>query len=356
MLVPTTSTSCTTAETVRPEFVIPEATTPIAPFRCRRILDLEFRADDVEFRLDQCERGWIRDSARIKRLEEHLGMSSTKIDHIVNQRVTAAIEAIVFYETKIRMARDLMNQDCNNGKRVGHMIKNCRTSVPATTQSAPVANQKPKITYFGHGAQGHFMSYVIWIDQHIGNIHGHHESVRKSYPDKFVIVFIDNILIYSWNEKEHEEHLLILEFFKKEELYAKFSKCDFWLSKVNFLRHVIDSESIHDDPAKVESIKDWASPKTPTFRRSFDAKREDKFVIVFIDNILIYSWNEKEHEEHLLILEFLKKEELYAKFSKCDFWLSKVNFLGHVIDSESIHDDPAKVESIKDWTSPKTAT
>nr|GFA59603.1 hypothetical protein [Tanacetum cinerariifolium] len=85
MLVPTTSTSCTTAETVRPEFVIPEATTPIAPFRCRRLIeaprwafardDLEFRADDVEFRLDQCERGWIRDSARIKRLEEHLGPS-----------------------------------------------------------------------------------------------------------------------------------------------------------------------------------------------------------------------------------------------------------------------------------------
>ncbi|GJW41802.1 putative reverse transcriptase domain-containing protein [Tanacetum coccineum] len=66
---------------------------------------------------------------------------------------------------------------------------------------------------------------------------------------------------------------------------------------------------------------------------------------------------ESEHEEHLKqILELLKKEELYAKFSKCEFWIPKVQFLGHVIDSEGIHVDPAKIESIKDWTSPKSPT
>ncbi|GJT74470.1 putative reverse transcriptase domain-containing protein [Tanacetum coccineum] len=65
----------------------------------------------------------------------------------------------------------------------------------------------------------------------------------------------------------------------------------------------------------------------------------------------------KEHEGHLkLILKLLKEEELYAKFSKCEFWLSKVQFLGHVIDSEGIHVDPAKIEAIKDWTSPKPPT
>ncbi|GJV49708.1 reverse transcriptase domain-containing protein [Tanacetum coccineum] len=89
--------------------------------------------------------------------------------------------------------------------------------------------------------------------------------VCKPYLDRFVIVFIDDILIYSKSRKEHEGHLkLILKLLKEEELYAKFSKCEFWLSKVQFFGHVIDSEGIHVDPAKIESIKDWASPKTPT--------------------------------------------------------------------------------------------
>ncbi|GJV13685.1 putative reverse transcriptase domain-containing protein [Tanacetum coccineum] len=94
--------------------------------------------------------------------------------------------------------------------------------------------------------------------------------VCKPYLDKFVIVFIDDILIYSKDEKEHEEHLkAILELLKKEQLYAKFSKCEFWIPKVQFLGHVIDSRGIHVDPAKIESIKDWASPKTPTEIRQF---------------------------------------------------------------------------------------
>ncbi|GJV56907.1 putative reverse transcriptase domain-containing protein [Tanacetum coccineum] len=94
--------------------------------------------------------------------------------------------------------------------------------------------------------------------------------VCKPYLDKFVIVFIDDILICSHNEKEHEEHLkTILELLKKEELYAKFSKCEFWINMVKFLGHVIDSSGIHVDPAKIEAVKNWASPTTPSEIRQF---------------------------------------------------------------------------------------
>nr|GEZ62857.1 retrotransposon protein, putative, Ty3-gypsy subclass [Tanacetum cinerariifolium] len=94
--------------------------------------------------------------------------------------------------------------------------------------------------------------------------------VCKPYLDKFVIVFIDDILICSKDEKEHEEHLkAILELLKKEKLHAKFSKCEFWIPKVQFLGHVIDSQGIHVDPAKTESVKDWVSPKSPTEIRQF---------------------------------------------------------------------------------------
>ncbi|GJX09045.1 putative nucleotidyltransferase, ribonuclease H [Tanacetum coccineum] len=89
--------------------------------------------------------------------------------------------------------------------------------------------------------------------------------VCKPYLDKFMIVFIDDILIYSRNKKEHEGRLkTILELLKKEELYAKFSKCEFWINTVKFLGHVIDSSGIHVDPAKIEAVKNWASPTTPS--------------------------------------------------------------------------------------------
>ncbi|GJY18831.1 putative reverse transcriptase domain-containing protein [Tanacetum coccineum] len=94
--------------------------------------------------------------------------------------------------------------------------------------------------------------------------------VCKSYLDKFVIVFIDDILIYSKKKEEQEEHLkIILELLKKEQLYGKFLKCDFWLESVKFLGHVIDRNGVHVDPAKIEAFRNWDAPITPTEVRQF---------------------------------------------------------------------------------------
>nr|GFA45282.1 putative reverse transcriptase domain-containing protein [Tanacetum cinerariifolium] len=95
---------------------------------------------------------------------------------------------------------------------------------------------------------------------------GYHQlRVCKTFLDKFMIVFIDDILIYSKNKEEHEEHIrIILELLQKEKLYVKFSKCKFWLDSVKFLGHVINSQGVYVDPTKVEAIKSWTALKSPT--------------------------------------------------------------------------------------------
>ncbi|GJS28734.1 putative reverse transcriptase domain-containing protein [Tanacetum coccineum] len=90
------------------------------------------------------------------------------------------------------------------------------------------------------------------------------------YLDKFMIMFIDDILIYSRTREEHEMHRgLVLELLKKEKPYAKFSKCEFWLQEVQFLGHAINGDGIHVDPSKIEAVKNWEAPRTPSEVCSF---------------------------------------------------------------------------------------
>ncbi|GJT33093.1 putative reverse transcriptase domain-containing protein [Tanacetum coccineum] len=84
--------------------------------------------------------------------------------------------------------------------------------------------------------------------------------VYKPYLDKFVSVFIYDILFYSKSKEDHKIHLkIVLELLKKEKLFAKYSKCEFWLQKVHFLGHVVNSNSIHVDPSKIDAVKELES-------------------------------------------------------------------------------------------------
>nr|GEU60548.1 hypothetical protein [Tanacetum cinerariifolium] len=165
------------------------------------------------------------------------------------------------------------------------------------------------------------------------------------------------------NEKEHEEHLkAILELLKKEELYAKFSKCEFWIPKVQFLGHIIDSRGIHVDPTKIESIKDWASPKIPAEIRQFlglaGYYRSENFVVycdashkglgvVFIqrDRVITYASRQlKIHEKNYttydlelgLVVFALKIWRHYLYGTKCTVFIDDKS-LQHIFDQRELN-------------------
>ena len=94
--------------------------------------------------------------------------------------------------------------------------------------------------------------------------------VFRPYLDQFVVVFIDDILVYSRDEQEHEQHLkIVLQTLREKKLYAKLSKCDFWLKEVSFLGHIVSVEGIRVDPTKIEVVINWKPPRSVTKVRSF---------------------------------------------------------------------------------------
>ncbi|KAJ0752693.1 putative nucleotidyltransferase, Ribonuclease H [Helianthus annuus] len=140
--------------------------------------------------------------------------------------------------------------------------------------------------------------------------------VFHQFLDKFVIVFIDDILVYSKSREEHEAHLhVVLGTLRHEKLYAKFSKCDFWLSQLSFLGHVISAEGIMVDPTKVEAITKWPRPTSVTEIRSFLGlagyyrRFVERFSLIALPLTKLlrkgvkYSWNEEQEKS----FEELKK-------------------------------------------------
>ncbi|GJW84140.1 putative reverse transcriptase domain-containing protein [Tanacetum coccineum] len=142
--------------------------------------------------------------------------------------------------------------------------------------------------------------------------------VYKDYLHKFFIVFIDDILIYSKSKEEHEVHLkIILELLGKEKLYAKFTKCEFWLQEVQFLRHVVNNNGIHVEPSKIESVKNWKTPESPTEIHSFlglagyyrrfieNFSKIAKPLTLLTQNNKKYEWGDKQEEAFHILNEKL---------------------------------------------------
>ncbi|XP_071905696.1 uncharacterized protein [Coffea arabica] len=114
------------------------------------------------------------------------------------------------------------------------------------------------------GAQG-FLAFLINAPSDQVKLEDVQVRVFKKYLDQFVVVFIDDILIYSKTREEHVKHLeIVLQILREHKLYAKFSKCEFWLDEISFLGHKVSKDGIAVDPAKVEAVMNWKQPETPT--------------------------------------------------------------------------------------------
>ncbi|KAL0446053.1 UNVERIFIED_CONTAM: putative mitochondrial protein [Sesamum latifolium] len=181
---------------------------------------------------------------------------------------------------------------CFRCRQTGHKVSDCpqsdlRAKAPVPRPPNPTPSQRPK----GNLAKGNAMVFAMTQAEAANAedvVTGYHQlrikaddiaknpfmdlmnRVFKPYLDRFVVVFIDDILVYSATDKMHEEHLrIVLQTLRKKQRYTKFSKCEFWLKSIAFLGHVITKEGISVDPRKVEAIVDWPKPTNVTEIMSF---------------------------------------------------------------------------------------
>ncbi|GJR93957.1 putative reverse transcriptase domain-containing protein [Tanacetum coccineum] len=219
-----------------------------------------------------------------------------------------------------------------------HQIRVQEEDIPKNVFRTRYGHYEFQVMLFGlTNAPAVFMDLMNWV--------------CKLYLDRFVIVFIDDILVYSKSRKEHEGHLKLILRLLKDELYAKFSKCEFWLSKVQFLGHVIDREGIHVDLTKIESIKDWASPKTPTEIFHFLEKAEAAFQLLKqklcsgpilalpegSENFVVHEKNYTTHDLELGAVVFaLKMWRHYLYGTKCVVFTDHKS-LQHILDQKELN-------------------
>jgi hypothetical protein len=138
-----------------------------------------------------------------------------------------------------------------------HQLKIRASDIPKTTFITRYSLYEYTVMSYGLTNAPAYLMYLM-------------NKVFMEYLDKFVVVFIDDILIFSKNEEEHNEHLhLVLQKLRENQLYAKFNKCEFWLKEVSFLGHIISEGGIFVDPSKVNDVLSWKTPKNISDIRSF---------------------------------------------------------------------------------------
>ncbi|GJV65923.1 reverse transcriptase domain-containing protein [Tanacetum coccineum] len=269
-------------------------------------------------------------------------MTQAAIRKLVTDSVTAALEV---------QAATMANADNTNRNteereapvarkcsyKVGHLTKNCRNKGPATGSNLlPVT-----VTCHACGEKGHYANQCRKTTNN--------NAQRRAYMLRDRNVHQDPNVVTVMEKKSDEERLedipVVREF---PEVFPED------LPGLPPIRQVEFQIDLIPGTAPVARAPYSLAPSEMQELSNQLQELSDR---VFIDDILIYSRNKEERANHLRrILELLKKEKLYAKFSKCDFWIRIVQFLGHLIDSHGVHVDPAKIEAVKNWTSPTTPT